>query len=96
MIGTVSACSRKNNESEVIFITTACVNVGTFIYIILIRHHPLHFDDILRYYGRYFRYCLLFCIIDEGGHEHALVQIKCRMPPFIGKIYTFVLVNDAR
>ena len=93
MIGTVSACSRKNNESEVIFITTAVCKC-TFIYIIFVII-PLHFDDILRYYGRYFRYCLLFCIIDEGGHEHALVQIKCRMPPFIGKIYTFVLVNDA-
>ena len=51
MIGTVSACSRKNNESEVIFITTACVNVPTipmvvhlFIFIFVII--TLHFDDI--------------------------------------------------
>lgn len=94
MIGTVSACSRKNNESEVIFITTACVNVHLFISYSSSSHYILMI--FLRYYGRYFRYCLLFCIIDEGGHEHALVQIKCRMPPFIGKIYTFVLVNDAR
>mgnify|MGYP004236276129 CR=1 FL=1 len=92
MIGTVSACSRKNNESEVIFITTACVHL--FISYSSSSHYILMI--FLRYYGRYFRYCLLFCIIDEGGHEHALVQIKCRMPPFIGKIYTFVLVNDAR
>ena len=51
MIGTVSACSRKNNESEVIFITTACVNVPwyqpmvhLFIFIFVII--TLHFDDI--------------------------------------------------
>ena len=66
MIGTVSACSRKNNESEVIFITTACVNVPTipmvvhlFIFIFVIT--TLHFDDIFALLWSLFS--LLFTIL---------------------------------
>ncbi len=70
MIGTVSACSRKNNESEVIFITTACVNYHTrygtipmvvhlFIFIFVII--TLHFDDIFALLWSLFS--LLFTIL---------------------------------